>query len=88
MKSDQLLQLEPQNYENRDDISLSTLNVLFWMVDDSGLPRLQAKGQGILLSLFDSMEEAREYRTEIESRQFRLSSLFRHGETNKVAELM
>lgn len=56
-------------------ISLSTLDVLFWMLDDSSLQNLQIKSTKVLTAAFGSIEEARKYRSEAEAQQFTLSHI-------------
>ena len=58
-----------------DELSVSTLNLLLWMFDDSGLERLKQKSAKVLLSQFESIEAARRYRSDQEAQQFMLSSI-------------
>lgn len=65
------MQMKEQNVK----ISLSTLDVLFWMLDDSKLSRLQEKSLKVLKAAFGTIEQARQYRSEAEAQQFRLTHI-------------
>ena len=65
------------NKEKTDlTISQSKLDMLFWMLDDSHSDCLQKQSIRMLLAHFDSLEAARQYRSEQEARQFLLSHIF------------
>ena len=64
-----------QMNNTESQISLSTLDVLFWMLDDSRLKNLQEKSTKVLTSAFGSIEAARKYRSEAEAQQFTLSHI-------------
>jgi len=70
------------NNENQiEKMPLDMLNVLLWMSDESQKDNLKRTSQGILLSSFDSLEAAREYRSARESEQFTLERIVaRHAD--------
>lgn len=57
------------------NIPLSAMNLWFWMLEESDSKILSEQSQNILLALFDTLEEARAYRIELEAQQFSLKSL-------------
>ena len=57
-------------------ISQSTLDVMFWMLEESNSQSLKMQGTKILMTHFDSLEDAIKYRSELESEQFTLNHLF------------
>ncbi|BDX08538.1 hypothetical protein [Planctobacterium marinum] len=65
--------------DTESKISLSTLDVLFWMLDDSHLKNLQEKSTKVLTAAFGTIEEARRYRSEAEAQQFTLSHICSNG---------
>lgn len=57
-------------------VSQSTLDVMFWMLEESNSESLQKQGTKILMTHFDSLEEAIKYRSDLEAEQFTLTHLF------------
>lgn len=57
------------------NIPLSAMNLWFWMLEESDSKILSEQSQNILLALFDTLEQARAYRIELEAQQFSLKNL-------------
>lgn len=76
------------NQETKKAISQSTLDVMFWMLEESNSDSLKKQGTKILMTHFDSLEEAIKYRSELESAQFTLDHLFaKFPESRELAGL-
>lgn len=80
MKMERAIGISSNANDNPDKskkaISQSTLDVMFWMLEDSNSQSLKMQGTKILMTHFDSLEEAIKYRSELESEQFTLNHLF------------
>ena len=64
------------NNKRKKTVSQSTLDVMFWMLEESNSESLKQQGNKILLTHFDSLEEAVKYRSDLEAEQFTLNHLF------------
>ena len=68
------MESEPTEFQ-QVDMSQSTLNMLFWMVEESNSTNLELQGERLLDKLFGSLDAARQYRSEKEAQQFSLTHI-------------
>ena len=74
--------------ETKKAVSQSTLDVMFWMLEESNSESLKQQGTKILMTHFDSLEEAIKYRSDLEAEQFTLEHLFtKYPESRQVLGL-
>ncbi len=66
-------------------LSVNTMDVLFWMLDESKLMNLKEKSEKVLLTAFGSIAAAREYRSAVEAQQFTLSYISANLAANEGA---
>lgn len=69
-------QTQSTEIEKDVNVSQSTLDVLFWMLEESHSATLEQQGAKLLCSHFGSLETARKYRSEKEAQQFLLNHIY------------